>query len=43
MNLYRIDRAPRLNEHSAWSKVGVINFHRPDKFGELLFLAAGER
>jgi hypothetical protein len=42
-NLYRIDRAPRLDEHSAWSPTGVLNFHMPEKFGDLLFLTAGER
>jgi hypothetical protein len=43
MNLYRIDRVPRLDEHSAWSPTGVLNYHRPEKFGELLFLGRGER
>jgi hypothetical protein len=42
-NLYRIDRAPQRVECSAWSPTGVLNYHRPEKFGELLFLAPGEQ
>jgi hypothetical protein len=42
-NLYRIDRAPRRVELSAWSPTGAPNYHRPEKFGELLFLGAGEK
>lgn len=38
LNLYRIDRAPRRDEYSAFSPTGVLNFHRPDKFGEVVFL-----
>jgi hypothetical protein len=43
MNLYRVDRAPRVDEFSAWSPTEDVSFHRPDKFGELLFLAPGEK
>jgi hypothetical protein len=43
MNLYRIDRAPDVDEHTAWSPPGIIAFHHPEKFGELVFLGAGEK
>jgi hypothetical protein len=43
-NFYRIDRAhvdgmrvEADDEYSAWSATGEINFHRPDRFGTLLF------
>ncbi len=38
-NLYRIDRpADKQNdEYTAWSPPGIINFHRPEKFGWLVF------
>lgn len=38
MNLYRIDR-PRTgeDEYTAWVPTGAIDYHRPDKFGKLLF------
>ena len=37
-NLYRIDR-PRdgRDEYSAWSQTGILNFHVPASFGELVF------
>jgi hypothetical protein len=39
INFYRIDRPEDGNdEYSAFSPTGVINFHRPDKFGKLVFL-----
>jgi len=39
VNFYRIDR-PENNEdeYSAWSPTGEINFHMPEKFGELIFI-----
>ena len=43
INLYRIDRGHARDEYSAWSPTGALTFHRPDKFGELLFLAPGRR
>ncbi|NLX15165.1 MAG: hypothetical protein GXY44_16165 [Phycisphaerales bacterium] len=38
-NLYRIDRPAQAqdDEYTAWSPPGEINFHRPDKFGWLVF------
>ncbi len=43
MNLYRIDHLPRCDEYSAWSPTLKIDFHRPQHFGELLFLAPGAK
>ncbi len=39
-NLYRIDRPAdkKQDEYSAWSPTGAINYHRPDRFGRLLFM-----
>ena len=42
LNLYRFERlrengAVTASEASAWSTVGVIDFHRPDRFGLLRF------
>jgi len=38
MNLYRIDRPENgEDEYSAWSPTGKINFHIPERFGELVF------
>lgn len=38
-NFYRIDRGPTTDEdeYSAWSPTGAINFHRPDRFGTIVF------
>jgi len=37
-NLYRIDRGKNgADEYSAWSPTGKLNFHIPEKFGELVF------
>ena len=36
-NFYRIDRASWGDEFSAWSPVGRINYHTPERFGRLLF------
>jgi hypothetical protein len=37
-NLYRIDRGKNgQDEYSAWMPTGEINFHMPQKFGELVF------
>ncbi|HBF38281.1 MAG TPA: hypothetical protein DDW50_13280, partial [Firmicutes bacterium] len=37
-NLYRIDRPQDGNdEYSAWSQTGILNFHIPACFGELVF------
>lgn len=38
MNCYRIDRDGDRVEFSAWSPTGEAAFHRPDHFGELVFL-----
>jgi len=43
VNLYRIDRPPDRPEFSAWSPTIKPDFHRPQRFGELLFLAPGEK
>ncbi len=45
LNLYRFERiradgAITAAEASAWSPVGVTDFHRPDRFGWLVFAAA---
>jgi len=37
MNLYRIDRAPRHSEFSAWAPTGLRDFHIPEKFGRIIF------
>jgi len=38
MNLYRIDRPEDgRDEYSAWQPTGKVNFHMPEKFGELVF------
>jgi len=37
LNLYRIDRAREVDEYSAWSPTGKINFHIPQKFGRVIF------
>jgi hypothetical protein len=36
-NFYRIDRASEGDEWSAWSPVGAINYHSPEKFGRIVF------
>ena len=37
-NLYRIDRRPNAeDEYSALFPTGAISFHKPDRFGELVF------
>jgi hypothetical protein len=36
-NLYRISHHPRGNSYLAWSPVGEIAFHQPDKFGKIRF------
>ncbi|WP_165835501.1 carbohydrate-binding family 9-like protein [Ruminiclostridium sufflavum] len=37
-NFYRIDRPKdKKAEYTAWSPTGQDNFHRPEKFGELIF------
>lgn len=39
VNLYRIDRSKSgEKELSAWSPTFVNNFHKPDKFGEIIFV-----
>jgi hypothetical protein len=39
INFYRIDRKENnMDEYSAWSETGEINFHMPEKFGQLIFL-----
>lgn len=39
INLYRIDDDRQGERHYwAWSPTGLVNFHRPDKFGTLRFL-----
>ncbi len=42
INLYRIDRGRTRDEYGAWSPTGAINYHRPERFGHLVFLADGE-
>jgi hypothetical protein len=38
VNFYRIDRRKSgEDEYSAWSLTGKINFHLPEKFGEMIF------
>lgn len=37
-NLYRIDRPPGKAEYSAWSPPGANDFHRPDRFGRVVFV-----
>lgn len=38
VNLYRIDRPKDgRDEYTAWSPTGEMNFHLPEKFGELIF------
>ncbi|WP_435788699.1 carbohydrate-binding family 9-like protein [Clostridium sp.] len=43
INFYRIDRKENKedeeDEYSAWSATGKIDFHMPEKFGELTFIA----
>jgi len=36
-NFYRIDRAHDADEYSAWSPTGEIQFHMPNRFGNLVF------
>ena len=43
INLYRIDRARDCDEYGAWSPTGAINYHKPERFGNMVFLAAGEK
>lgn len=39
VNFYRIDRGRfGEDEYSAWSCTGKVNFHMPEKFGELIFV-----
>jgi hypothetical protein len=39
MNLYRIDRPEdHSDEYSAWQPTGKVNFHMPERFGELIFV-----
>ncbi|MCJ7689921.1 MAG: carbohydrate-binding family 9-like protein [Clostridiaceae bacterium] len=39
INFYRIDRKEnREDEYLAWSATGKIDFHMPEKFGELIFI-----
>lgn len=38
INLYRIDRAADGDEYSAWSPTGAINYHRPQRFGQLVMV-----
>jgi hypothetical protein len=39
VNCYRIDRGENgEDEYSAWSSTGKLNFHMPEKFGELIFI-----
>ncbi|MCX7712037.1 MAG: carbohydrate-binding family 9-like protein [Clostridia bacterium] len=39
MNFYRIDRGQfGEDEYSAWKPTGVVNFHMPEKFGEIVFV-----
>lgn len=39
INFYRIDRKEnKEDEYSAWSATGKIDFHMPEKFGELTFV-----
>jgi len=38
VNFYRIDRGQdAVDEYSSWGTTGKINFHMPEKFGELIF------
>jgi Carbohydrate family 9 binding domain-like len=38
VNFYRIDRRKNgPDEYSAWSQTDELNFHKPEKFGELVF------
>jgi hypothetical protein len=38
INMYRIDRPSSGNdEYSAWSPTGKLNFHVPERFGEIIF------
>jgi hypothetical protein len=38
INFYRIDRKENMeDEYSAWSATGKIDFHVPEKFGQLIF------
>ncbi|GLC30881.1 carbohydrate-binding family 9-like protein [Clostridium omnivorum] len=38
INFYRIDRGmDGKDEYSSWGNTGKINFHMPEKFGELVF------
>ena len=39
INFYRIDRHKNGDdEYSAWAATGEIQFHMPEKFGELIFI-----
>jgi hypothetical protein len=39
INFYRIDRKEdKDDEYSAWSETGKIDFHMPEKFGQLIFI-----
>ena len=37
MNLYRIDRRRTGDEFTSWQPIGIIDFHHPEKFGDLVF------
>lgn len=37
VNLYRIDRHSEGDEFSAWSPTGAIDYHRPARFGQVVF------
>lgn len=39
MNLYRIDRPISAeDEYSAWQPTGAVNYHMPERFGNLIFV-----
>jgi len=39
INFYRIDRGQdHTDEYSSWGTTGKINFHMPEKFGQLIFI-----
>lgn len=41
INLFRIDRGnDSVDEYSAWSPTGVLNFHKPSFFGKIVFISA---
>lgn len=37
INFYRIDRGRELDEYSAWSPTGAVNYHIPSRFGTIVF------